>query len=99
MLSKVTPSPLNSSLLQRLVEEWRKPQQTGQPDIILDEQAAGGTIHLFVIWDDWRGLTQIERSEIVMDAFEQVHGPDEAIRVTVAMGLTSEESKQFKLPN
>jgi hypothetical protein len=84
--------------LKQLVEEWRFPQAAGQPDIILDENGAGGTIHVFVIWDEWDGLSQIERSEIVMDAFEQIKGANDAVRVTVAMGLTSAEAKHHKLP-
>lgn len=51
-------------------------------------------IHIYVIWDDWKDLEQIDRSEIIMRVFEVIEGKEKARKVTVAMGLTSAEAKR-----
>lgn len=85
-------------LLLRLVDEWRNPRVEGQPDIVIDENCTRNGIRSYVIWDDWRGWSQIERSEVVTEAFEVIKGPAEADRLVFAMGLTTAESEQWKLP-
>jgi hypothetical protein len=78
-----------------LVNEMRNETSTGP--LILKEDAGfpAKSLHVFVVWDDWRGSTQKERSEVVMDAFEEVYGQAEAQRITVAMGLTEEEADKI----
>ena len=81
-----------------LVEEWRHPRrEASEPIIIEDRQARQGPVHVYVIWQDWVGLDQIERSEIIMSACEQVRGPDFALDVTVAMGLTKQEAERMRI--
>ena len=48
-----------------------------------------------MIWDDWSDLDQVERSEIIMDAFEDRYGKDRACNVTVALGLTPAEAERM----
>jgi hypothetical protein len=56
--------------------------------------------HSYVIWDKWRGLSQLDRSEIIMDVAENLSGdkmlPDISL-ITVAMGLTPEEAKRMRI--
>lgn len=67
-----------------------------QQPIIIDETTGQGLpVHLYVIWDDWLPLGSIERSEVIMDAYEQVHGRGGAVHVTVAMGLTPVEADRL----
>ena len=90
------PPASAQTLRDRLIAEWRNPASTAAQPVILEE--AGGAnqpSHVYVIWDDWRDLGQIERSEIIMDAFESVHGRDRSLNVTVAMGLTVEEADRI----
>jgi hypothetical protein len=97
-LPHVARNSAADALRQRLIDEWRNPRQQGQPDIIIDQQPGPqAPVHVFVIWDEWEGLNQIERSEIITEAYEAVHGPDEVVRVTVAMGVTPQEAPRFNL--
>jgi hypothetical protein len=48
-----------------------------------------------VIWSDWGDFNQQERSEIIMDAYEEARGSDLVSLVTVAMGLTPTEAERM----
>src|SRR6266487_1562327 len=90
------PSPVGQSLLNRLVDEWRSPDPGAQQPIIIED--GGGQnqpLHIYVVWDDWSPLGSIERSEVIMDAYEQVRGRSGAGQVTVAMGLTPIEADRL----
>lgn len=90
--------PLNATeLTRRLIEEWESPKDTGQPAILI-EGNSGKPTHIYVIWDEWGGLSQAERSEIIMDALEHSSGNgrlEDLSLVTVAMGLTTEEASRM----
>jgi hypothetical protein len=79
------------------MNEWTKPKKEGQPLIVL-EGGKRQPQHIFVIWDEWKGLDQRQRSEVIMDVVEHLSGKH-AFRdlslVTVAMGLTAEEAKRL----
>src|SRR5436309_6441134 len=90
------PSPAAQALLNRLVDEWRQPASGAQQPIIIEESGGQAQpVHLYVIWDDWAPLGSIERSEVIMDAYEQVQGRAAAANVTVAMGLTPIEADRL----
>ncbi len=79
------------------MHEWTEPSSAGQPLIVLEGER-GQPQHVYVIWDEWKGLDQRERSEIIMDVVEQLSGPQgmpDLSLVTVAMGLTIEEAKRM----
>ena len=84
------------ALRERLRQEWAEPGPAAQPVLI---EAAGdrmsGSKHLYVIWDEWRPLDQRARSEIIMDAYEATHERQEALSITVAMGLTAAEAERM----
>jgi hypothetical protein len=95
-LHRRTSDPEVQSLLTRLVEEWRNPNpQAAQPIILEERDERGGSIHIFVIWDDWGALSNVERSEIVTDAFEQRYGSSAILNLTLAMGLTPVEAERL----
>jgi hypothetical protein len=94
------PLPRRQDLLDALVSEWRKPHaQAGDeyPTILVQEAHAAGTRYVYVVWKEWALITQRDRSELIMDACEQVKGTDWALRVIVAMGLTPEEAQRMRL--
>jgi hypothetical protein len=80
-----------------LMREWTRPKQTGQPVIVLEGEE-NEPQHIYVVWDEWEGLDQKDRSEIIMDVAEHLSGdkalPDLSL-VTVAMGLTTEEAERM----
>lgn len=86
-----------TELTRLLFNEWTRPKKGGQPLIVI-EGKQNEPIHIYVIWDKWGGLTQTERSEIIMDVVENLMGehslPGDS-PVTVAMGLTAEEAKRM----
>ena len=90
---------VNTRLIQledRLVEEWRNPQGNAPEPIIIEESdRQQAPEHLYVIWSEWTGLSQYERSKIVLNAYERVRGRNFALNVTLAMGLTSDEADRM----
>jgi hypothetical protein len=48
-----------------------------------------------VIWDEWAPLSQQDRSEIIMDAYVRAKGQGDAVRISVAMGLTAAEAARM----
>jgi len=89
-------NPIYESFEQRLVDEIRSPQPgTAEPIIILESQGQQTPTHLYVVWGEWGQLTQLERSEIVLDAYREAKGASYASQLRVALGLTREEAARM----
>lgn len=86
--------PDEHRLLSELKAELEQPKASGEPDIVI-ERPNPSTTHLFVIWSEWSDLEQMIRSRIILDAYSEAKGEDEALNVTVAMGLTPEEATRL----
>lgn len=85
-------------LVSRLADELRQPAPgEAQPLILLEGGDAEHPQHIYVIWDEWRDISGIERSEVIMEAFEHAKGKDRCLDVTLAMGLTSAEAKRLNI--
>lgn len=84
------------TLRAELKTELENPKSSGEPDIVI-ERPNPSTSHLFVIWSKWSDLEQMVRSRIILDAYTAVKGEEEAIKVTVAMGLTPSEADRLGL--
>jgi hypothetical protein len=89
--------PRAGELEERLVNELTTPSQDPHaPPVIIAEPPGNGPItRLFVIWDDWAPLSQQDRSEIIMDAYARAKGQADALRISVAMGLTAAEATRM----
>ncbi len=86
-------------LLKRLLQEWRA-QQAGEGEpLIIEEAPRSGDRpnHLYVVWSEWDDLTPIERSRLIMQAYEKYRGRDVANSVTLAMGLTPDEARAMRI--
>ena len=91
-------SPKAEVLVSRLAEELKHPAPGHVQPLILLEGGRGQTpSHVYVIWEDWRDIPAIDRSEMIMDAYEQAKGKKASLNVLVAMGLTSEEAKRLHI--
>lgn len=89
-------NPIYEMFGQRLAEEIRSPQPgTAEPIIILEGQGQQIPTHLYVIWSEWGQLTQLERSEIVLEAYREAKGTKFASQLRVALGLTPEEAERM----
>ena len=92
------PPPGANGLREELLKEWRNPSENAPEPVIIEEpQGAQGAVHVYVIWSRWSGLNDRERSEIIVDAFEELRGSEEAVRLSVAMGLTPDEAKRLRI--
>ena len=47
----------------------------------------------------WQQLSQLECSEIIMEAFEERYGQKQGLSVTVAMGLNPTETDRLEICN
>ena len=94
-----TTTPHKQALLTKLIQEWRTRTQGLVEPLILEENNVrySHATHLYIIWSDWGNLNQTDRSEIIMEAYEATHSPDELLSVTVAMGLTPEEAERMEI--
>lgn len=96
-LERTRPETANE-LTRLLAREWAGPSPEGQPLIIL-EGGSHEPLHIYVLWDKWEGLSQTDRSEIIMDVVESVGLPAVGVSpdspVTVAMGLTTAEARRM----
>jgi hypothetical protein len=89
-LSERTPQA--DALKAELLAEWKNPQPQGNAavDIPVIVEEGGGPLNplrIYVVWKKWEGHSQNERSEIIMDAFQELYGLDATLRVTVALCL------------
>ncbi len=85
-------------LENRLSQEWKSPQSPpAEPFIIEDGEPQKGPLNLYVIWNAWQDLDPIERSEIIVNACEQVRGRNFVTKVLSATGLTTAEAEQMHL--
>ncbi len=95
---KAKASPTEAGELQRRLQaEFDTPSATPdvQPIIVAEPDEPEPISRLFVIWDDWQNLSLQDRSEIIMNAYQGAKGQAEAIRIAVALGLTTAEAKRM----
>ena len=82
-------------LRDRLVDELRSERAAGQPRIDERHFPGSNAIRVIVIWDEWDPVPDDERTEIILQAYEQVEGKDFRDRISVAVGLTTFEAADF----
>ena|SRR5690606_437137 len=94
-----TPSSNFTNLTVRLLDEFRQPSADPkqQPNIIAEPPEPAPISRLVVIWDDWSDLSAQERSQIIMEAYTQYVGIHDAVKVSIAMGLTSTEAAKLQI--
>ncbi len=88
----------HEDLLNRLLAEWRSPQVSEDAEPVIIEERPGNydrVNHLYVVWSDWEDLSPLERSKLILQAYEQYRGNDLAASITLAMGLTPAEARQM----
>lgn len=88
-----TDVPNEAELRDELKAELQTPKENGEPLIMIERHPS--TTHLFVVWSRFEGLDQIVRSRLILDAYESVKGENEALKVTVSMGLTPAEASRM----
>jgi hypothetical protein len=87
------------ALLEQLLSEWRHPDTDHTEPVIIEESPGNDerTNHLYVVWSAWGNLTPLERSRLILQAYERYRGQALAADITMAMGLTPQEAERMKL--
>jgi hypothetical protein len=83
-------------LRARLIDEWQgRPGVQPLPDILEEEDASNRVVHVTVTWDEWSDLDAQTRSELIVDALQEVKGQAAIVDLSIAMGLTSAEAARL----
>ena len=93
---------IDPSLVEAIAQELRLGQAEGAPDapLIIEEDAPySDRIHVTVIWDRWGQISPEGRSQIIVEAYEQVRGPGTFLTLTSALGLTRADAKKLGVEN
>lgn len=94
--TRPTRSTRHDELVRRLAAELRQQQRTQQPFVYVNDVAQTGTLHVTVVWDEWRDLTIHERAQVILDAFAE-HDRTTVGHITIAIGVTGEEARRLGL--
>jgi hypothetical protein len=81
-------------LVEKLSTELNGTRFGGQPFVYINNVAQTGTLHVTVVWDEWRNVNMQERSQIILDAME-MHDPATTGHITIALGLAGDEALQL----
>jgi hypothetical protein len=70
----------------RLLDELLRHLQGGQglpdyPRIIEEDDRLSQNMHVYVLWEAWGSVSERERSEIILEAYERARGKVEMLRV------------------
>ena len=92
---------LRGDLLNPIEEELNNGGETpdGAPIIHKEERVSAERYTDWdVVWDKFQGVDDEERSRLILTAVENVFGKEEALRITIAMGLTPTEAENIGIP-
>lgn len=85
-----------NDLKRRLVAAWREQENPApSPDILEETDRQQRVVHVFVTWDEWRDIDAQTRSEMIVQALQEVKGEAAVLELTIAMGLTSDEASRL----
>lgn len=88
--------PDHSRFVTELVRHLNNaPDLPAFPKIVEEDVPLSNNVRVYVSWDDWASVSETERSEIILEAYQQARGQAEMLRVSIAMGMTPLEAKQL----
>jgi hypothetical protein len=99
---------VDSNLVAALVQELRRtPIDDVRPTAatltpveapeIIEEQTPRGPVHVTVVWDKWPHLSGEARGRIILEAYRQAQGDDAMRRISIALGVTSQQAERLGL--
>ena len=84
------------TLVDELSLEWKTSQsQSGEPLILVERDQKGRPARVHVVWSKWQSIDRGERSEIIVEAAENALSQDDAMNISIAMGMTPDEAKAW----
>jgi hypothetical protein len=85
-----------NTIAEEILRPLQEPPKRGAPRVLAEDQPPPSRyVHYYVVWDGFEGTDWEERSRVVFEAIKQGVGEKEALRTTVAMGLTRDEAKEM----
>ncbi|MBW3539297.1 MAG: hypothetical protein KY476_03430 [Planctomycetes bacterium] len=88
-----SPAPPHfPELVDGLIEELRSTRAGGQPLIREQRFPRTDALRVTVIWDRWEPLSDQDRVETILAAYEAVEGREFRDRIALAIGLTVPEA-------
>jgi hypothetical protein len=84
------------ALVDELANELRNSKERGQP-LVIEERLLTGLVHVQVVWDKFRSLSDEERIELILSAYEQVEGREFREKIVAAIGYTGTEAADLGL--
>lgn len=94
MKDQYTPPDVSryAALQERLAAELRNPRPFGQPLVREETFSRSGLIGVTVVWDAWEPRDAVQRSTIILNAYEEVYGKEYKDRIGFAIGFTEPEA-------
>ena len=90
--------PHHDALVDELVRHIRgEPNLPEFPRIIEETVPLSPSIRVHVLWDEWESVRDVERSEIVLEAYDRARGREEMLKISVASGLTPRDAQRLGL--
>jgi hypothetical protein len=89
--------PHHDELVQELARHL-----AGGPDLppfpeIYEEPLGANTLAVTVLWPEWVGMPDEERTEIILEGYQREKGPPFVLKIGVAVGLTPLEARHLGL--
>lgn len=85
-------------MVSQLVEELKTPRESGQPLILEDHRHdANGPLRVYVIWDRFENVSDDQRTETILRAYETFDSDYSRDRFGLVTGLTVEEAADVGL--
>jgi hypothetical protein len=89
-------SEQSSELSDRLVRELESPKSgLEEPIFIEDAIPLSDRFRVYVIWNEWNGIWQRDRSRVILEAYARARGETTRARISHAMGLTAAEAERL----
>jgi len=94
----VAGTELVHAIKSELKRDGDEPADDGAP-VIYREQSGmpENYTHWYVVWDQFAHVDNEERSRLILTAVREVLGDREALKTTIAMGLTPDEAAELGL--
>jgi hypothetical protein len=83
--------PSVGPLVERLIDELKSNQESGQP-FIYEQEFSTGKIRVLVVWDEWKDMPLEERTSTILAAYERAEGKEYRAKIALASGLTVPEA-------
>jgi hypothetical protein len=83
-----------AGLVKTLKREMQSPQGGLTEPIIIEHRPAEalGRLRVYVIWERWKDIPQVEGARIIKEAYDQAHSAFDFKDVFSTIGLTAEEA-------